>query len=75
MSFDNKHYPNRKDHRKQYHPGSGPSVSKKCRPHGGDPIFEGNRLIRATKNRLIAEDELKHLNFEKEPFMEGIGGA
>lgn len=75
MSFDNKDYPNRKDNRRHYKYDFAKQVSKSCRNHGGDPHSEGNRLRRARKNDLIAKQELASLNLEKEPDMEGIGGA
>jgi hypothetical protein len=74
MSFD-KNYPNRKDHRKQYRSGSLEDISKSYRPHGGDYESEGNRLVRAKKNDLIAKQELASIDLEKEPYMEGIGVA
>lgn len=76
MSFDNKHYPNRKDNRRTYKYDYAKSVDRSCRNHGGEPHCESNRLIKTIKNNLIAENELATYNMPgKDPEMEGIGGA
>lgn len=89
MSFDNKQYPNRKDHRSNYEYSTAERVSKSCRSHGGDPISEGNRMFKETRNKLIAKYELADLgkdgdlsgdvrgiaNEGKGLAIEGTGGA
>ena len=54
MSFDNKSYPNRKDHRRPYLRGS-KRFDRSCRNHGGCPYCERGRKHR----RLVALEALK----------------
>lgn len=42
MSFDNHHYPNRKDHRAEYHGSK--AFDRSCRNHGSCKHCERNRL-------------------------------
>lgn len=74
MSFD-KNYPNRKDHRSNYEYEPAKRNDRRMRNHGGDTYTEESRLIKTKKSNLIAKQELASLNLEKEPYMEGIGGA
>jgi hypothetical protein len=75
MSFDNKHYPNRKDNRRVYKYDVAKQVSKSCRNHGGDPYSEGNRLFGTRRNELIAKNELANLGKEGDMYLEGSGYA
>jgi hypothetical protein len=88
MSFDNKQYPNRKDHRSNYEYNTAERVSRSCRSHGGDPICEGNRMFKEIRNKLIAKYELADLGKDGDlsgdvrgianegwDGREGIGGA
>lgn len=75
MSFDNKDYPNRKDNRRHYKYEASKSCSRGCRNNGSCNYCEGSRLIKNTKNALIAKSELASFIMNKEDLMEGIGGA
>lgn len=57
MSFD-KHYPNRKDHRRPYRGAA--SFDGSCRPHGGCPYCETRRRIRSLRLAQRERDELRH---------------
>jgi hypothetical protein len=73
MSFDNKHYPNRKDNRRVYTHEVSKSVDRTCRNHGSCKYCKGNRIISALKNELIAKNELANLGKEGDLYLEGIG--
>lgn len=55
MSFDKK-YPNRKDHRKPYYKSGKHDAT--CRPHGGCPYCEQNRM-HSTEKRMESHKEEK----------------
>ena len=55
MSFD-KDYPNRKDHRKAYRKSQ--RFDATCRPNGGCPWCEGNRLHKSKLRQRIADEKL-----------------
>jgi len=57
MSFDNKDYPNRKDHRKCYYKSG--KHDRTCRPHGSCPYCQRNRSHSTDVRRLISEDKKK----------------
>jgi hypothetical protein len=73
MSFDNKHYPNRKDNRRVYKYEYSKSVDRTCRNHGSCGHCENNRTINARKTKLIAKNELANLGKEGDLYLEGIG--
>lgn len=56
MSFD-KHYPNRKDRRKQYHRRAERN-DMTCRPHGGCPYCKNNRLHTHKKKEKFADADI-----------------
>lgn len=56
MSFD-KHYPHRKDQRRQYIARG--KCDRSCRPHEGCPYCEKNRRNSNFKKKITAEDKLK----------------
>lgn len=57
MSFDNTHYPNRKDRRKQYIRRG--AASRSCRPHGGCPYCFNSRMHKNRKRITIAKEKIK----------------
>jgi len=57
VSFD-KHYPNRKDKRKQYFKIA-QRCDRSCRCHGGCKWCESNRLHSDNKKKLSADEKLK----------------
>ena len=60
MSFDNHHYPNRKDHREPYRGSKG--FDRSCRNHGGCPYCEGGRTV--WRKRLRTAEKLEWEYFE-----------
>ena len=63
MSFDNKNYPNRKDHRKQYIGAQACDTS--CRPNGGCPVCRDNRLHRTKREMEKAKSLVEDVTHEK----------
>ena len=55
VSFD-RHYPKRKDWRKPYRRSA--AFDSSCRPHGGCPYCEGNRLYHSRKALELARHEM-----------------
>lgn len=75
MSFDNKHYPNRKDNRRTYEYEYSKSVDRTCRNHGSCGFCEGNRTINTKKTKLAAKSELDAFGKVGDLYLEGTGEA
>lgn len=88
MSFDNKQYPNRKDHRSNYEYDAAKRCDRTCRNHGTCPYCKENRMLKETRNKLIAKYELADIGKDGDlsgdvrgianegwDGREGIGGA
>jgi len=56
MSFDNKNYPHRKDHRKPYYRSG--KCDRTCRPNGGCPYCQSSRLHAQNKAKISAKEQI-----------------
>lgn len=72
MSFDNNVYPNRKDNRRNYDNQISKRCSRGCRNQGSCNYCRENRLIKTSKDEMIAKEELANVIFEKDTDMKSI---
>lgn len=73
MSFDNKHYPNRKDNRRIYKYDYAKRCDRTCRNHGSCSYCESNRMNKTIKQDLVAKSELATIGEESDLYLEGVG--
>jgi hypothetical protein len=75
MTFDNNHYPNRKDNRRVYKYNIAKQCDRSCRNNGSCDYCRGNRMKNRISGNAMAKLELAMMGKESDLYLEGTGLA